>query len=183
MSTGTEWHADERLLAGYVAGQLALPAAMSLEQHVMRCPQCRDALSGQVDPRPLDRVWQGIEARVDGSLRQRWRRLWFRLRQPVPRPGAMIRPDRWPAGGWSACGTALGGMAIAGVALLSVGYLAAGMLALGPARGPVLDRDMGSRSVTLRTDHGMRPGQLPATWGWPLPAGALPDAAPIRGAV
>lgn len=156
---GTEWHADERLLAGYVAGTLPLPAAMSLEQHVMRCPQCRDALSGQVDPRPLDLVWQGIEARVDGSARQRWRQLWFRLRQPVVRP-PMIRPG----------GMAIGGTAIGGMALLSVGYLAAGLLALGPARGPVLDRDqVGARGqVARQADGGVRPGQLASVQGWSL---------------
>ncbi len=171
MSAGTEWHADERLLAGYVAGTLALPAAMSLEQHVMRCAQCRDTLSGQVDPRPLDRVWQGIEARVEGSARQRWRRLLFRLRQPVPRPAL-------PTGR-----LAVGGTGLLSAGFLGLGLMALGLLALSPARGPVWDRDLGGRSVVVRQDHGMRPGDLPAARGWSSLLTGDPAAPPIRGAI
>jgi anti-sigma factor RsiW len=129
MGVPGEWHADERLLAGYVAGTLALPAAMSLEQHVMRCSRCRDAVAGQVDPRPLDLVWQGIEARVDGSFRQRWRQLWFRTRhRPArsrPVPGRTAARSRRPIPAW------FGGMTVGGVALLTAGYLAVGVAGSG----------------------------------------------------
>jgi hypothetical protein len=152
MTERHEWHADERLLAGYVTGALALPAAMSLEQHVMHCGRCRDALAGQLDPRPLDRVWHGIESRVEGSLRQRWRRWLFRAR---------TRPVRRPL--WAG---ALAGLAAA----LSAGYLAIGAVSLGSVRVGEPQRLVQygvSQADLWRADLG--PGGRPPA-GLPLPS-------------
>lgn len=160
MTEQGEWHADERLLAGYVTGALPLPAAMSLEQHVMRCARCRDAVAAAVDPGPLEAVWQRVESRVEGSLRTRRRQLWFRLRTALRGRGA---------GGWRAVRPPSLRPLVGGVALLSVGYLAFGLLALGgPARGPVLDADLPPNSAELARVHdgGARPGELAPARGW-----------------
>jgi hypothetical protein len=129
--TGTNpWHADDRMLVGYVNGSLDLAAAMSLEQHVMRCQRCRDALSGQVDIRPLAGVWERVEAKVDGSLRQRWRRTRFRLRSRSGlRVGAAVQD--LPGSSWGAVRAGrpnaalvwFGGVALSGLAVLSAGWV------------------------------------------------------------
>lgn len=153
--TEQEWHADDRLLAGYVTGVLALPAAMSLEQHVMRCARCRDALAGQLDPRPLDRVWQGIESRVEGSLRQRWRRLLFRARTLPARTLTALTRGR-PAGTRPRWVGGLTGFA----AVLSAGYLVVGAISLGAVRAgePLQNGPFGSnQESSRRADLGPRP--------------------------
>ena len=160
MSAVDQWHADDRLLAGYVTGVLALPAAMSLEQHVMRCLHCREALAGQLDPRPLERVWRGVESRVEGSLRQRWRRLLFRIRTGASSAGdrSGLRAPSWRPGSapvW------FGGMAVTGAAVLSAGYLVVGAISLGAVRDaePVPHSPFGVRQGDARQlDLGPLPG-------------------------
>jgi hypothetical protein len=141
--TGTnEWHADDRLLAGYVGGVLDLATAMSLEQHVMRCPRCRDELGRRVDPAPLDGVWQRVEHRVEGSLRQRWRRTRFRLRSvgglierpELPRVRRTRRPawlqicaDNLPGSSWGPGSSRalvwFGGATLTALTVLSISWL------------------------------------------------------------
>ena len=59
MTTRT-WHADESLLAAYVAGDLDALDGASVEQHLGRCGDCRAAVRPLVDVPALDRAWAGV---------------------------------------------------------------------------------------------------------------------------
>jgi hypothetical protein len=64
MSTQT-WHADDRLLATYVAGGLDAIEGASVEQHLTRCADCRAAIAPLVDQHALQRAWTGIRDTVE----------------------------------------------------------------------------------------------------------------------
>src|SRR4029077_1153912 len=64
MTTQT-WHADHDLLAAYVAGVLDPINGASVEQHLDRCAECRQAIRPLVDAPMLDRTWAGIRDEVD----------------------------------------------------------------------------------------------------------------------
>lgn len=64
MSTQT-WHADEALLAAYVAGHVDAINGASVEQHLARCAECRAAITHHVDRHALDRGWSGIRDAVE----------------------------------------------------------------------------------------------------------------------
>lgn len=64
MTTRT-WHADRDLLAAYVAGALDPIDGASVEQHLSRCADCRQAIRPLVDAPALDRVWAGVRDAVE----------------------------------------------------------------------------------------------------------------------
>lgn len=64
MSTHT-WHADEALLAAYVAGDLNAVLGSSLEQHLGRCAPCRAHLRPLVGEPVLERGWLEIRDAVE----------------------------------------------------------------------------------------------------------------------
>lgn len=66
MTTSThDWHADEGLLATYLAGGLDPVVAASLEQHVTLCPTCRARVGGLLEPQLVERTWEGIVDAVE----------------------------------------------------------------------------------------------------------------------
>lgn len=66
------WHADRALLGAYADGRLDAVSGASLEQHLSRCPSCRDAVREVVDVPALDRAWDGIRTEIESP------------RQPLP---------------------------------------------------------------------------------------------------
>ena len=61
MSTETrEWHADDDLLAAYVAGRTRPPVTASIEMHLLHCEACRAGVTPLVDPGPLAGVWDRV---------------------------------------------------------------------------------------------------------------------------
>lgn len=54
------WHADEGLLTAYLDGDTSPALAASVEQHVVRCAQCRGAVRTLSDPAPLVGLWDRI---------------------------------------------------------------------------------------------------------------------------
>jgi len=73
------WHVDAALMERYAAGDLADPAALSIETHLVRCAECQAAAASQVDAGRLDSVWRGVEDLVDVPHRTRAERLLQRL--------------------------------------------------------------------------------------------------------
>src|SRR4029079_15651699 len=67
--TTQPWHADDDLLAAYVAGALDPINGASVEQHVDRCAECRQAIRPLVDAPALDRIWAGVRDAVDSPER------------------------------------------------------------------------------------------------------------------
>lgn len=63
MTTGT-WHADAELLSAYVTGALDAVEGASVEQHLLRCQDCRRSVRPLVDQRILDRARTGIRNAV-----------------------------------------------------------------------------------------------------------------------
>jgi hypothetical protein len=61
MST-TAWHLDEELASRYTEGRLSPALAVSTEQHLVRCADCRALLRGE--PARLGRVWDEVLERV-----------------------------------------------------------------------------------------------------------------------
>ncbi len=58
--TTQSWHTDTDLLAAYVAGSLDAIGGASVEQHLVRCGECRARIGPLVDPQPLGRAWSAI---------------------------------------------------------------------------------------------------------------------------
>ncbi len=65
------WHADDRLLAPYVEGQLDAVLGASLERHLDHCGECRSAIRPLADLPGLDRAWDGIRTVIE-SPRHPW---------------------------------------------------------------------------------------------------------------
>ena len=79
MSTPSRtWHADPDALRGWVEGDAGPLVSASVEQHVLRCAQCRAdvaRLTAVAPPAPLDVVWQSVlttVAQPRTTLTERW---------------------------------------------------------------------------------------------------------------
>ena len=59
------WHLAPTTLARYADGGADVAGAASVETHVLRCPDCRAALSAYADRPGLDAVWAEITERLD----------------------------------------------------------------------------------------------------------------------
>ncbi|MCW7942251.1 membrane protein [Streptomyces hygroscopicus] len=68
---GTGWHADADDLGAYVRGELEAPRLWSVDEHLVACAPCRQALAEVGDPLALDAGWERLDAELD-----------------APRPGA-----------------------------------------------------------------------------------------------
>ena len=81
MNTDTDlhWHADDDLLAAYVAGRTHPPVTASVEMHLMGCGHCRSALAPLVDPAPLRGVWDRVADELQAPPRTRTERVAARL--------------------------------------------------------------------------------------------------------
>jgi len=60
IGTDRGWHADDELLAAYVAGRTRPPVTASIEMHLLRCGVCRAVVTPLVDPAPLGAVWDRV---------------------------------------------------------------------------------------------------------------------------
>lgn len=58
--TNTSSHAGPELLAAYVAGELDAIGGASVEQHLVRCAECRGAITAHVEAPVLARAWVGV---------------------------------------------------------------------------------------------------------------------------
>ncbi|RYP83174.1 hypothetical protein EKO23_19780 [Nocardioides guangzhouensis] len=54
------WHADDALLAAYVAGRTRPPVTASVEMHLLGCATCRAGIAALVDADPLRGVWDRV---------------------------------------------------------------------------------------------------------------------------
>lgn len=61
------WHADTAVLDRYARGQLDDIDAASVEAHVTRCAQCRQAVAVHVDQRALAAIKLGLDDRLDAA--------------------------------------------------------------------------------------------------------------------
>jgi hypothetical protein len=77
--TDRQWHADDDLLAAYVAGQTHPPVTASVEMHLLGCAFCRSALALLVDPVPLRGVWDRVADELQVPPRTRIERVAARL--------------------------------------------------------------------------------------------------------
>jgi hypothetical protein len=59
------WHADPALLSAYLAGDVDYPVGASVEQHLLRCAECRGRLAERPPVVPLSLVWDGIRETVE----------------------------------------------------------------------------------------------------------------------
>jgi hypothetical protein len=53
----TAWHADDQLLCAYAGGRLDRARAASVEQHLLKCPECRQELAPYADQTVLENAW------------------------------------------------------------------------------------------------------------------------------
>ena len=77
--TDRPWHADDDLLAAYVAGRTRPPVTASVEMHLLHCGHCRGMLVPLVDPAPLRAVWDRVADELQAPPRTRTERLAARL--------------------------------------------------------------------------------------------------------
>jgi hypothetical protein len=77
----TGWHVDDDTMIGYARGRVSLSLGASVETHLLACAECRDLLRGAVaavEVDRLERLWDGVAARVDAPRPRLLERL-FRL--------------------------------------------------------------------------------------------------------
>ena len=79
--TGT-WHADDALLAGYVAGNAGPVNGASLEQHLLTCSTCRARIATHLPAAPLDLVWGRIRQQAEAPAPTPVQRALLRLGLP-----------------------------------------------------------------------------------------------------
>ncbi|KRE42253.1 zf-HC2 domain-containing protein [Knoellia sp. Soil729] len=58
--TQPTWHADESLLTAYLDGRTSAAVSASVEQHLVRCGQCRSGVRQLSDPVPFQGIWDSI---------------------------------------------------------------------------------------------------------------------------
>ena len=63
--SGTTWHVDAEVLAGYAAGRVTSAVAASTEAHLTSCAQCRALLAPAVPAARLDGIWSEVDHRVE----------------------------------------------------------------------------------------------------------------------
>jgi Putative zinc-finger len=74
------WHLDDDLLQRYVAGDIDLPLAGSVEAHLIGCASCRRMADGVVPRERLARIWQNIEIGINMPRPRIIQRILARLR-------------------------------------------------------------------------------------------------------
>jgi Putative zinc-finger len=62
----SSWHADASMLGAWVEGTAGPITSASIEQHLLRCEQCRAAVAGLVPAEDVAGAWDGVLARVAG---------------------------------------------------------------------------------------------------------------------
>ena len=75
----TAWHLDPETIRRYALGVVPPEAAASAEAHLMRCPDCRDAITPHVDARRVESIWHEVIERVDAPRRSWPERILTRL--------------------------------------------------------------------------------------------------------
>jgi hypothetical protein len=108
MTGPVSWHLDPGTSAGYRAGTLPEAAAASVEEHLLRCAGCRDALAETIPPadrRTHERTWATLTMALDDEPASATERLLSRVL-----PSHVVRllvaaPARQRA--WWAAGTGL----------------------------------------------------------------------------
>jgi len=63
--SGTTWHVDEEVLAGYAAGRVTSAVAASTEAHLTSCAECRAELAPAVPAGRLEGIWSEVDQRVE----------------------------------------------------------------------------------------------------------------------
>ena len=93
------WHADESLLTAYLHGTTTAAVSASVEQHLVRCGQCRGGVRELSDPVPLQGIWHSILADVSGPAPSRVEALLRRLGMP-DRDVVLVRSAPAVRGAW-----------------------------------------------------------------------------------
>lgn len=146
--TTKSWHADPELLEAYVAGALDAIGGASVEQHLVRCAECRTAITPLVDQAARGRAWSAIRDAVQSPPQPLAIRLARRLGLPEPTAvllaaTASLR-TAWLAGALVAVGFATLAVGLSGEELLAPFLLVAPMVpvigvaaAYGPHEDPL----------------------------------------------
>lgn len=93
------WHADDRLLTAYLDGSTTAAVAASVEQHLVRCAQCRREVRELSDPVPLQGIWDRIVADVSAPAPSWTEVVLRRLRLP-DRDVVLVRSAPAVQGAW-----------------------------------------------------------------------------------
>jgi predicted anti-sigma-YlaC factor YlaD len=97
--TPPSWHADARLLTEYLQGSTPAAVSASVEQHLVRCGQCRDGVRELSDPVPLQAIWDSIVTEVSTPAPSRLETLLRRLGLP-DRDAVLVRSAPAVQGAW-----------------------------------------------------------------------------------
>ncbi len=144
--TTQSWHADPALLTAYVAGSLDAVGGASVEQHLVRCADCRASITSVVAAPPLERAWAGVRDRVQSPPQPLVVRLARRCGVSEPTSvllaaTASLR-TAWLASAFVAVGFATLAVALSGEELIAPFLLVAPMVpvvGVAAAYGPLTD--------------------------------------------
>jgi hypothetical protein len=140
------WHADVPLLTAYLAGSLDAVGGASVEQHLVRCADCRAAIADIVPAPVLKRAWTRVRDTVESPALPLAVRLARRcgVSEPVAVLLAATTSLRtaWLASAFVALGFATAAVLLGGADLLAPFLLVAPMvpvLGVAAAYGPHTD--------------------------------------------
>ncbi|KGN33792.1 membrane protein [Knoellia sinensis KCTC 19936] len=93
------WHANEELLTAYMEGRGTPTVAASIEQHLVRCAECREVVATLTDPEPLRGVWDRIATEVSAPSTSLAERVLIRLGL-TDRDAVLVRSAPTARGAW-----------------------------------------------------------------------------------
>ena len=126
------WHLEQHTWAAYAAGKLDPVAEASVEAHVTRCSQCRDAARSTVTPAQTTAVWDAVRTSIAEPVLPAPLRLLRRLGTPTHDLVVVSAADSLLVAWAASVGLALLSACLVALAGLSPTDQVAAFLALAP---------------------------------------------------
>jgi hypothetical protein len=126
------WHIDAPAWEAYAAGRLELAAELSLESHVVGCPECRSAARSQVAAGAAEAVWSGVRTTISSPTPSLPQRVMQRLGVAPDDVVVVSAADAFLVPWAVAVGFAVASACVVGLAGLGAASRDAAFLALAP---------------------------------------------------
>jgi hypothetical protein len=126
------WHIDAPVWEAYAAGRLEPAAELSLESHLVGCPECRSAARSQVPAETAGAVWSNVRATIAAPTPSLAQRVMRRLGVAPDDVVVVSAADAFMVPWAVAIGFAVASTCIVGLAGLGPASRDAAFLALAP---------------------------------------------------
>jgi hypothetical protein len=126
------WHIDAPVWEAYVAGRLEPAAELSLESHLVGCPECRSAARSRVPAGTAEAVWSDVRASISAPTLSLPQRVMQRLGVAPDDVVVVSAADAFMVPWAVAIGFAVASACVVGLAGLGPASRDAAFLALAP---------------------------------------------------